>query len=59
MKRYEYHLEYLPIDVKLAFNPGQEENRKQLKHLLDELGKVGWRLCGVDGYCYYFAKEVE
>ena len=57
MKKFEYRLENLEVDVKTAFNPGQEENQEVLTTKLNELGKDGWRLCGVAGQCYYFTRE--
>ena len=59
MKKFEYRLENLQVDVKTAFNPGQEENQMVLTTKLNELGKEGWRLCGVAGQYFYFARERE
>jgi len=57
MKKFEYRLEHLKIDVKTAFNPGEEEAHQLLTTKLDEYGQEGWQLCGVDGYRYYFVRE--
>ena len=58
MKRFEYRLEELPIDIKAVLHPNQIELQHQLKEKLNELGKDGWRLCGVNDRLYYFAREV-
>ena len=49
MKKFEYRLEELHIDIKSALNPVYTELHDQLEEKLYELGKEGWRLCGVNG----------
>ena len=58
MKKFEYRLEELHIDIKSALNPAYTELHDQLEEKLNELGKEGWRLCGVNGCLYYFTREL-
>ncbi len=58
MKKFEYRLEELQIDIKTALNPDCTELHEQLEGKLNKLGKEGWRLCGVNGSLYYFAREI-
>lgn len=58
MKKFEYRLENVAVDIKTALNPTNKEMNASLKQKLDELGQEGWRLCGVNGHLYYFAREV-
>ena len=58
MKKFEYRLEELHIDIKSALNPVYTELHDQLEEKLNELGKEGWRLCGVNACLYYFAREL-
>lgn len=56
MKKYEYRLEQLDVDIKQAL--GQETSlHQELMAKLDELGQEGWRLCGTNGNLYYFTRE--
>ena len=43
---------------KVALNPKYSELHEKLEEKLNELGKEGWRLCGVNGCFYYFAREI-
>lgn len=56
MKKFEYRLEQIDVDIKSALN--QTEHYGVLNHKLNELGKEGWRLCGVNGSWYYFTREI-
>lgn len=58
MKKFEYKLEELKIDIKSALNPELKDLHQQLEVKLNELGQEGWRLCGVNGCLYYFAREI-
>ena len=58
LKKFEYKLETLNIDIRSALNPEYTDLHQQLEERLNELGKDGWRLCGVNGSLYYFAREI-
>lgn len=58
MKKFEYRLEKLQIDIKSALNPECTQLHHQLQEKLNELGEEGWRLCGVNDCLYYFAREL-
>ena len=58
MKKFEYKLETLNIDIRSALNPEYTDLHQQLEERLNELGKDGWRLCGVNGSLYDFAREI-
>ncbi|BEH90762.1 MAG: hypothetical protein HFE54_02495 [Turicibacter sp.] len=58
MKKFEYRLENLAIDIKTVLNVANQELTETLKQKLDELGQEGWRLCGVNGHLYYFTREL-
>lgn len=57
MKKFEYRLEHIEIDVKKALGEAEKSKASQLMEKLDEIGREGWRLCGVSGYAYYFSRE--
>lgn len=57
MKKFEYRLEQFNVDIKQAFNQCHESGHDELASKLNELGNEGWRLCGVNGSWYYFARE--
>jgi len=59
MKKFEYRLVELPIDIKVALSPKYSELHEKLEEKLNELGQEGWRLCGVNGCFYYFAREIQ
>jgi len=58
MKKFEYRLEHIEIDIKKALGDEARTLSKRLMEKLDEIGNDGWRLCGVSGYMYYFSREV-
>lgn len=57
MKKFEYRLEKFNVDIKQVFNQDHQGESDLLINKLDELGNQGWRLCGVNGSCYYFTRE--
>lgn len=58
MKKFEYRLEQIDVDIKSVLNHEQAKNQETLNNKLNELGKEGWRLCGVNGSWYYFTREM-
>lgn len=57
MKKFEYRLEQIDVDIKSVLNQEQTKTQEILNQKLNELGKEGWRLCGVNGSWYYFTRE--
>ena len=58
MKKFEYRLEKIDIDIKKALGGSEEDLTGDLLKKLDQIGKSGWRLCGVSGNLYYFSREI-
>ena len=58
MKKFEYRLEQIDVDIKSVLNQEQTKTQEILNQKLNELGKEGWRLCGVNGSWYYFTREM-
>ena len=58
MKKFEYRLEQIDVDIKSVLNQEQTKTQEILNQKLNELGKEGWRLCGVNGSWYYFIREM-
>ena len=52
MKKFEYRLEQIDVDIKSVLNQEQTKTQEILNQKLNELGKEGWRLCGVNGSWY-------
>lgn len=59
MKKFEYRLEQFNMTLNQSLNTEQHALSEQLTTILNEYGKDGWRLCGVDGTWYYFAREIK
>lgn len=59
MKKFEYRLVEIAVDVKEALNPKYSHLHEKLEKKLNELGQEGWRLCGVNGCFYYFVREFK
>lgn len=57
MKKFEYRLEQINVEIKNVLNQN-EMDQVFLNNKLNQLGKDGWRLCGVNGSWYYFVREM-
>ncbi|MGL4337956.1 MAG: hypothetical protein ACRCST_13765 [Turicibacter sp.] len=58
MKKFEYRLEQINIEIKKTLNLEEARLDQQLTDKLNEYGEEGFRLCGVDGHWYYFVREI-
>ncbi|MCL1951155.1 MAG: hypothetical protein FWF59_15650 [Turicibacter sp.] len=58
MKKFEYRLEHIDIDIKKALGQEADNLSEKLLGRLSEIGNEGWRLCGVNGPLYYFSREI-
>lgn len=59
LKKFEYRLEHIEVDIKNALGKEALAQTHELMEKLDEIGKEGWRLCGVNGFLYYFSRELH
>lgn len=59
MKKFEYKIERIQIELKSVINKDKSKYNKQITDKLNELGKEGWELSGVDGTWFYFKREIE
>ena len=59
MKQYEYRVEQLQIELKSLFKADKSVYNREIAESLNELGKEGWELAGVDGSWFYFKREVQ
>lgn len=59
MKQYEYRVEQLQIELKSRFKADKSVYNREIADKLNELGKEGWELAGVDGSWFYFKREVQ
>jgi hypothetical protein len=61
MKLYEYRVEQIQIELKSALKAklkaDNSRNNQEITDKLNNLGKEGWELSGVDGSWFYFKRE--
>ena len=58
MKRYEYRVEQIQIELKSVFKADKSQCNKEISEKLNVLGNEGWELAGVDGTWFYFKREI-
>ena len=58
MKRYEYRVEQIQIELKSVFKEDKSKYNKEISEKLNVLGNEGWELAGVDGTWFYFKREI-
>lgn len=58
MKRYEYRVEQIQIELKSVFKVDKSKYNKEISEKLNVLGNEGWELSGVDGTWFYFKREI-
>ncbi|WP_147589665.1 hypothetical protein [Clostridium paraputrificum] len=58
MKRYEYRVEQIQIQLKSVFKADKSQCNKEISEKLNVLGNEGWELAGVDGTWFYFKREI-
>lgn len=58
MKRYEYRVEQIQIELKSVFKGDKSKYNKEISEKLNVLGNEGWELAGVDGTWFYFKREI-
>ena len=58
MKRYEYRVEQIQIELKSVFKVDKNKYKKEISEKLNVLGNEGWELAGVDGTWFYFKREI-
>ena len=58
MKRYEYRVEQIQIELKSVFKADKSKYNKEISEKLNVLGNEGWELSGVDGTWFYFKREI-
>lgn len=58
MKRYEYRVEQIQIELKSVFKVDKSKYNKEISEKLNVLGNEGWELVGVDGTWFYFKREI-
>lgn len=58
MKRYEYRVEQIQIELKSVFKVDKNKYKKEISENLNVLGNEGWELAGVDGTWFYFKREI-
>ncbi|KDR96454.1 hypothetical protein SAMN02745945_00304 [Peptoclostridium litorale DSM 5388] len=59
MKQYEYRVEQLQIELKSIFKAAKSGYNSGIAEKLNELGREGWELSGIDGSWFYFKREVR
>jgi hypothetical protein len=59
VNRYEYRVEQIQIELKSIFKSDKTQYNKEIAKKLNELGKEGWELVGVDGTWFYFKREIS
>lgn len=59
MKKYEYRVEQIQIELKSILKSNKDKHNKELAGKLNIFGKDGWELSGVDGTWFYFKREIE
>lgn len=58
MKRYEYRVEQIQIELKSVFKADKSQCNKEISEKLNVLENEGWELAGVDGTWFYFKREI-
>lgn len=59
MKQYEYRVEQLQIEFKSVFKLDKGQYNNEIAEKLNEFGKEGWELAGVNGTWFYFKREIS
>lgn len=59
MKQYEYRVEQLQIEFKSVFKLDKGQYNNEISEKLNEFGKEGWELAGVNGTWFYFKREIS
>ena len=58
MKKYEYRIELIQIELKSILKSDKSVYKNEISEKLNVLGNDGWELAGVDGTWFYFKREV-
>lgn len=56
MKRYEYRIEQIQIELKSILKSDKSAYNKEIVEKLNLLGEEGWELAAVDGTWFYFKR---
>jgi hypothetical protein len=59
LKQYEYMVKQIMIEFSSLFNYDKTQQGKEVADKLNEAGKEGWELAGVDGSWFYFKREIN
>lgn len=58
MKKYEYMVKQLQMNFTSVFSFDRIRYNEETEEKLNEYGKDGWELAGVDGTWFYFKREL-
>ncbi len=59
MKKFEYKVEQIQIEVKSLFKVDKGLYNQEIVKKLNTFGKDGWELAAVDGIWIYLKRELE
>lgn len=59
MKKFEYKVEQIQIEVKSLFKVDKSLYNQEIVEKLNIFGKDGWELAAVDGTWLYLKRELE